>query len=140
MPGSDKPTEPPTVKYGFTADSIEMPIRLLSRDDITPLAKVVYLAIRYHAAESGGYLAATIDRATLLKDSGLPKTTFARGLAELERTKWVIVLRPNEDEKIVTINGQEVPVRVNRVVEEENPVAPKGHRFVWASLYILRPA
>ncbi len=108
----------------------EIPVRLLRNPDVTPRGKIIYLALRHNAAERGDLLIASGDQRHFAEDAGLTLKTFANGLPELERHQWVAILRPNEEEKTVTINGLETTFRVKR-----NP--GDYQRVIWGNVYFL---
>jgi hypothetical protein len=60
MPRAEEPTAARMIVDSFITDSVVMPICLLRSTDVTPLAKVVYLAIRYNANDVSGHLIASL--------------------------------------------------------------------------------
>lgn len=119
------------------ANIADMPIHLLRSTDVTPRGKVIYMALRYNATEYEGILMTSGDQRHFAADAGLTLKTFANGLPELEQRHWVVVLRPSEEEKIVTINGADVRFRIKRNPGGVNPLEPKPHHTVWGNVYFL---
>ncbi len=117
MPRGKEPTSGRLVPGPFA----QLPYKLLGDTNVSSNAKIIYLALRHNAMSlttsevpEGRYLSVIIDRTYLLQDTGLTRETFRRGLAELERQGWVLVVRANEDEASVNRNGHKYTLRVER--------------------------